>query len=264
MSDFTYSLTTNLAVNQFELFLVQQVLGFADFATDELGFGTAVFSGIYDPAILTDSTQIPSSGNVVTPVYSLNVGGRQIDALNFGPLQSPGDLLIHDRASNVMYMGNMIPNSGTFQPIDSGSNSSDNIESSNKLETYLTQHRPVVCPGHGYPMNADEAIEFVRAFSGYLSSVMGLVQEYITEAGGAANATLQGACDAVPTSKALELNPYFEGPDSFHTVNVQTIFFSTAGYDPNLGDSTGAQFCQFPSFDERDDPRRLTWADIGR
>eukprot|EP00965_Chrysotila_dentata_P257160 6212787-Pleurochrysis_carterae.AAC.3 len=262
MSDYTYTQVTDREVSEQHVFASQVLLGFADFSTDSLGIAVATFGGIYDPSILTDSSQLPSKDGIPTPAYTLAVGGRNIDAINVGPIQTAGDTLYHDRKSNVMYMGGTMPNVGALLPIDAGIEPSAILEALSKLEAFLRHHRPIVVPGHGYPLSADEAIEFVGNFSSYVSAITGLIQQHIEEVGGDANATLQGACDAVSLSKVTELYPYFKGPAIMHALNVGNMFFATSSYDGRTGDSTGALICQLPSLGLEDDPRRLTWANI--
>jgi cyclase len=107
---------------------------------------------------------------------SIDLGGKQVQIIDFGYAQTGGDLFVREPASKVMWTGNPIIARKPALPWLLGGHLVETLETLRKVDAFLPNDARIV-PGHGIPIGRED----LRWHIDYLSAVKQNVQSAIDE-----------------------------------------------------------------------------------
>lgn len=198
----TYEYLTGAGLER-EITLLEDVLGFSR----NYGIRTAAQAAVYDPALL------------VTSSSSFTLGGRTIELLYFGWMQSSGDIFIWDPTSRSLWGGNML---ALPFLLDGGATLA--VESYGRLADWLnaTGEPMTVVPGHALPTSYNSTVELVDFNVFYLGRLIEVIQGAVD-----AGQTLQETCVTANSTNVVG----FEISQQPHNVNVVATYYELGGND---------------------------------
>lgn len=192
-----------------EITLLEDVLGFSR----NYGIRTAAQAAVYDPALLVTNTS-----------SSFTLGGRTIELLYFGWMQSAGDIFVWDPTSRSLWGGNML--SLPFL-LDGGATLA--VESYGRLADWLaaTGEPMNVVPGHALPTSFNATVGTVDFNIFYLARLIEAIQGAVDD-----GQTLQETCVTANSTNVVG----FELPLQLHNLNLVSTYYDLGGNDTQ-------QFC---------------------
>ncbi|MER5264976.1 MBL fold metallo-hydrolase [Actinosynnema sp. NPDC002837] len=125
----------------------------------------------------------------------VDLGGRRVELVHFGPAHSDHDLVAHVPDAGVVYAGDLVEHGAPPQFGDAHPQGWPTA-----LDGILSLDAPIVVPGHGDPVDRD----FVRAQRAELSRVAELCRAV--------------AAGTITAARAVELSPY---PEQFTLAALQ-------------------------------------------
>lgn len=117
-----------------------------------------------------DKTRVAPPTETFDEIYSVEMGGMQIEARYLGPAHSPGDIVIWLPQKSMVIAGDMAFHERML-PIFAHTMTADWIE------TWETEFEALkatyVIPGHGHPTNMDQVRRYTRDYLVYLREKVG-------------------------------------------------------------------------------------------
>ena len=129
-----------------------------------------------------DKTRVEAPTETFEDVYSVSMGGLQIEARYLGPAHSPGDIVVWLPQKKLVVAGDMAFHERLL-PIFEHTMTADWIETwETKFEALKATY---VIPGHGHPTNMDQVRRYTRDYLIYLRKKIGA---HLENGGGLAKA----------------------------------------------------------------------------
>lgn len=203
----SYEYLTGAGLEQ-EITLLEDILGFSR----NYGIRTTGQAAVYDPALLVTNSST-----------SFTLGGRTIELLYFGWLQSVGDILVWDETSRSLWGGNLLSTpQGLPFLLDGGAILA--VEAYARLGDWLNatgMPMTIVC-GHSYPMSFNTTVDTVSISILYLQRLIEEIQAAVD-----AGQTLQETCVTANSTNVIG----FFVPPGLHNVNVVSTYYELGGND---------------------------------
>lgn len=117
-----------------------------------------------------DKTRVAPPTETFDDIYTVEMGGMQIEARYLGPAHSPGDIVVWLPQKSMVISGDMAFHERML-PIF------DHTMTADWIETWETEFEALkatyVIPGHGHPTNMDQVRRYTRDYLVYLREKVG-------------------------------------------------------------------------------------------